>query len=89
MTEACHVPAYLVWPLTEDAEPLPPLPHATLQRVSEHIEQPEPAAAFERAVGKIPGGSAVLDAEGLTVYRLRLDPRYCADVQARARVDAH
>jgi hypothetical protein len=80
MTEACHVPAYLVWPLTEDAEPLPPLPHATLQPVSEHTEQPEPAGALERAVEKIPGGSSVLDTEGLTVYRLRLDPRYCADV---------
>jgi hypothetical protein len=31
----------------------------------------------------------VLDAEGFTVYRLRLDPRYCTDVQAHARLDAH
>jgi hypothetical protein len=89
MTEACHVPAYLVWPLTADADPLPPLPHATLERVSEHTEQPEPAGAFERAIEKIPGGSAVLDTKGLTVYHLRLDPQYCADVQAQARVDAH
>jgi hypothetical protein len=89
MTEACRVPAYLVWPLPADAGPLPPLPHATLERVSEHTEQPEPAGAFERAVEKIPGGGSVLDTEGLTIYRLRLDPQYCADVQAHARVDAH
>jgi hypothetical protein len=88
MTKACRVPAYLVWSLAVDAGPLPPLPHARLERVSEHTEQPEPAGSFERVVQKIPGGSSELDVEGFTVYRLRLDPRYCADVQAQAHVDA-
>jgi hypothetical protein len=88
MTKACRVPAYLVWSLAVDAGPLPPLPHARLERVSEHTEQPEPAGSFERVVQKIPGGSSELDVAGFTVYRLRLDPRYCADVQAQAQVDA-
>jgi hypothetical protein len=88
MTEACRVPAYLVWPLAADAGPLPPLPHARLERVSEHTERPARSGPFERMVEKIPGGSSELDLEGFTVYRLRLDPRYCANVQAQAQVDA-
>ena len=41
--------------------------------------------AFRERSGKVPGGRSGLDVEGFTIYRLQLDPRYCADVQARAR----
>jgi hypothetical protein len=85
MTEACRVPAYLVWPIAEDAGPLPPLAHATLQRVSEHTGQPERTGRFESVVEKVPGGRSGPDVESFTIYRLQLDPRYCADVQARTR----
>jgi hypothetical protein len=60
-------------------------PHATLQRVSEYTGQAERTGRFESAVEKVPGGRSGPDVEGFTIYRLQLDSRYCADVQARAR----
>jgi hypothetical protein len=85
MMEACRVPAYLVWPIAEDAGPMPPLAHASLQRVAEYIGQSERTGRFESAVEKVPGGRSGPDVESFTIYRLQLDPQYCADVQARAR----
>jgi len=88
MTEACRLPAYLVWPIAENAGPLPPLAHATLQRVSEHTGQAERTGHFESVVEKVPGGRSGSDVESFTIYRLQLDPRYCADVRAQARDEA-
>jgi hypothetical protein len=41
--------------------------------------------AFRERSGKGSWRKVRARLEGFTIYRLQLDPRYCADVQARAR----
>ena len=78
MRDACHTPAYLVWPL-DDANSAPPaLPHATMQLIADHPEPPERTGGMERMVERVPGGRSEPDVEAFRIYRLQLDPHYCA-----------
>jgi hypothetical protein len=78
MTDACHRPAYLVWPAGETSEPLPQLSHAVTERVAEHRAAPQVTGRIERIVESLPAGRSDADEEAFTIYRLHLDPQYCA-----------
>jgi hypothetical protein len=77
MTEACHRPAYLVWPAGEASEPLPPLRHAAIKSIAEHHARPERTGRIERIVERLPAGRSDTDQEAFAVYRLQPDPQYC------------
>jgi hypothetical protein len=78
MTEACHRPAYLVWPAGEASEPLPQLPYAVTEHIADHRALPQVTGRIERIVESLPAGRADADEEAFTIYRLHLDPQYCA-----------
>ena len=77
MTEACHRPAYLVWPAGQASEPLPRLRHAAMESITEHRARPQWTRRMERIVERLPAGRSDTDQEAFAVYRLRPDPQYC------------
>jgi hypothetical protein len=80
MRAACHAPAYLVWPAGPQSEPLPPMPHATLERIASYSNPPEQRSAVERIVEKVPGGRAEPDQKDFEIYHLLLNSQYCRDI---------
>jgi hypothetical protein len=80
MRDACHAPAFLVWAAAEESEPLPPMPHATPERIASYANQPGQRSAIERMVEKIPGGRGEADQKEFAIYHLLLNPQYCRDV---------
>ncbi len=78
MTEACHRAAYLVWPAGEASEPLPQLPHTVMERIADQRAIPQITGRIERIVESLPAGRSDADDEAFTIYRLHLDPQYCA-----------
>jgi hypothetical protein len=79
MRDACHAPAFLVWPAGAESEPLPPTPYATAERVASYSNPPERSSALERLVERVPGGRAGEDAREFAIYRLLPNPQYCRD----------
>jgi hypothetical protein len=77
MRDACHAPAFLVWPDGEESEPLPPTPYATPERVANYSNPWERPSALERLVERVPGGRAGEDARQFAIYRLLPNAQYC------------
>jgi hypothetical protein len=77
MRDACHAPAFLVWPAGEESEPLPPTPYATPERVANYSNPPERSSALERLIERVPGGRAGEEAREFAIYRLLPNAKYC------------
>ena len=82
MREACRLPAYLIWPDEPGGPALPPHPHAELHLVSVNSGQAEHRSVVERIVEAVPGGRSDQYQTAFTIYRLELDPQYCAQPAA-------
>jgi hypothetical protein len=81
MRDACHKPAYLIWPAGETSERLPRLAHAELERIADHPAAPQVKGGMERIAESLPAGRSDADEEAFTIYRVHLDPEYCATVR--------
>jgi hypothetical protein len=81
MRDACHAPAYLVWPAGEEAAPLPPTPYVTPERVASYANPPGRRSAFERLIEKVPGGRTGEEPIEFTIYRLLPHPDYCRSLE--------
>jgi hypothetical protein len=80
MRDACHAPAFLVWPAGQERELLPPTPYATPHRIASYSNAPEQRSALERMVERVPGGRSESDQKEFTIYRLMPDPHYCREI---------
>jgi hypothetical protein len=70
MRDACHAPDFLVWAAGQASEPLPPMPHATPERIASYVNPPEQRAAVDRIVEK--GGRGKPDQKEFAIYHLLL-----------------
>jgi hypothetical protein len=77
MRDACHAPAFLVWPAGAESEPLPPTPYATPEHVASYSNPWERPSALERLMERVPGGRAGEDAREFAIYRLLPNAQYC------------
>jgi hypothetical protein len=77
MRDACHAPAFLVWPTDDASAPFPPMPHATRQLVARYEPPPANPTTAERWLMHLPGVPANNDVEPVAIYRLVLHPGYC------------
>jgi hypothetical protein len=80
MRDACHAPAFLVWPDGAESEPLPPTPYATPKRIANYSNPPERRSALERVIESIPGGRSEADRKEFAIYRLLPNPQYCREI---------
>ena len=80
MREACQHTAYLIWPLSDAEEPLPHLPHATMQHIAGYYAAPQRTRRFERIVEQIPGGRSEIDERAFAIYQLQMDEQYCSAI---------
>jgi hypothetical protein len=80
MRDACHTPAFLVWPAGEESEPLPPTPYTKPERVASYSNPLQQPSALERLIEKVPGGRAGEDAREFAIYRLLPNAQYCREV---------
>jgi hypothetical protein len=81
MRDACHAGAYLVWPGGED-ERLPPMPHATPERVAVYANPREQRSTTERIIEMVPGGRSDPDQKEFAIYHLLLSSEYCRESAA-------
>jgi hypothetical protein len=84
MSEACNASAYLVWPAGQQSEPLPPMPHATPERIASYSNPPEQRSPMERLVESIPGGRSEPDQKDFSIYHLLLNSQYCHEIEGAA-----
>ncbi len=77
MRDACHAPAFLIWPAGKESQPLPPTPYATPERVANYSNPWEQPSALERLIERVPGGRAGEDAREFAIYRLLPHAQYC------------
>jgi hypothetical protein len=78
MRDACDRAAYLIWPAGEASEELPRLSNAEMERIADHRAAPQVRGRMERIAESLPAGRSDADAEAFTIYRVHLDPQYCA-----------
>jgi hypothetical protein len=79
MRDACHSSGYLVWPAGQQTEPLPPMPHATPERIGSYSDPPEHRSAMERILEMVPGGRSDPAQKEFAIYHLQLNSQYCRE----------